>query len=155
MIHETCSPWVKNVPYWFWGKRSRSWGIGDWKRFPDHYWLWNPPMIMKLHTPAPYESKMCLIDFGLKGLGLLRIEIIQGCSMLIQRIFATRIFASLMHPLLVFFIPQMWTNATCFIKEFNMGKMYVHLYAWTKCFNFFTTIVNPLLLLQSTSPVTT
>ena len=44
---------------------------------------------------------MCLIDFGVKGLGLLGIEIRQGCSMFIQRVFATRLFASLMHPLLV------------------------------------------------------
>ena len=45
---------------------------------------------------------MCLIDFGVKSLGLLGIEISQGCSMFIQRVFATRLFASLMHPLLVY-----------------------------------------------------
>ena len=56
---------------------------------------------MKLHTPAPYESRMCLNDLEVKGLGLLGIENSQGCSMLIQRVFATRIFASLMQPLLV------------------------------------------------------
>ena len=58
-------------------------------------------MIMKLHTPAPYESRMCLIDFGVKGLELLGIENIPGCSMFIQRVFATGLFASLMHPLLL------------------------------------------------------
>ena len=31
---------------------------------------------------------MCLIDFGVKGLGLLGIENSQGCSMFIQRDFA-------------------------------------------------------------------
>ena len=113
----TCSPWVKDVPYWFWGQkvkgqghglsmfengfrtitdyvihlwswnfihllpmsqgcallilgskgqRSRSWIIDVWKWFPDHNWLCNPPMIMKLHTLAPHESRMCPIDFGVK-----------------------------------------------------------------------------------------
>ena len=46
------------------GQRSRSLKTGDWKRFPDQNWLCNPPMIMKLHTLAPYESRMCPIDFG-------------------------------------------------------------------------------------------
>ena len=125
MIHETCSPWVNNMPYWFLGKRSRSWGIGDWKRFPDHNWLWNPPMIMKLHTPATYESKMCLIDFWVKGIVLLGIEIIQGCSMFIQRIFATLLFASLMHPLLVFF----FLFHRCERTQLALSKSWI----WVKC----------------------
>ena len=58
-------------------------------------------MIMKLHTPAPYESRMCLIVFGVKRFGLFEIENSQECSMFIQRVFATRLFESLMHPLLV------------------------------------------------------
>ena len=58
-------------------------------------------MMMKRQTPAPYESRMCLIDFGVKGLGLLGIEISHGCSMFIQRVFATWLFVSLIHPLLV------------------------------------------------------
>ena len=37
-----------------------------WKWFPDDSWLCNPPMIMKLHTLAPHESRMCPIDFGVK-----------------------------------------------------------------------------------------
>ena len=40
-----------------------------WKWFPDDNWLCNPPMIMKLHTLAPHESRMCPIDFGVKGQG--------------------------------------------------------------------------------------
>ena len=48
------------------GQRSRSWIINVWKGFPDHNWLCNPPMIMKLHTLAPHESRMCPIDFGVK-----------------------------------------------------------------------------------------
>ena len=51
------------------GQRSRSWIIDVWKWFPDHNWLCNPPMIMKLHTLAPHESRMCPIDFGVKGQG--------------------------------------------------------------------------------------
>ena len=48
------------------GQRSRSWIIDVWKWFPDHNWLCNPPMIMKLHTLAPHESRMCPIDFEVK-----------------------------------------------------------------------------------------
>ena len=48
------------------GQRSRSWGIDDWKRFPDHNWPCNPPMIMKLHALAPHESRMHAFDFGVK-----------------------------------------------------------------------------------------
>ena len=33
---------------------------------PDDNWLCNQPMIMKLHTLAPHESRMCPIDFGVK-----------------------------------------------------------------------------------------
>ena len=51
------------------GQRSRSWIINVWKWFPDHNWLCNPPMIMKLHTLAPHESRMCPIDFEVKGQG--------------------------------------------------------------------------------------
>ena len=51
------------------GRRSRSWGIDDWKWFPDHNWLCNPPIIMKLHTRAPYESSMCPFDFWVTGKG--------------------------------------------------------------------------------------
>ena len=83
------------------GSKVKFMGNSDWKWFLDHNWHCNPPMIMKLHTPATCESRMCLIDFGVKSLGLLGIENSRGCSMLIQRVFATRLFASLMHPLLV------------------------------------------------------
>ena len=48
------------------GQRSRSWRMVIWKWFPDDNWLCNPPMIMKLHTLAPHESRMCPIDFGVK-----------------------------------------------------------------------------------------
>ena len=83
------------------GQRSRSWRISVWKRFLDHKWLCNPYplMIMKLHTPSPYKWRMCLIDFGVQGLWLLGIENSKGCSMLIQRVFATRLYASLIQPL--------------------------------------------------------
>ena len=51
------------------GQRSRSWGIDDWKWFPDHNWLCNPPItsIMKLHALAPHESRMCPLVSGSKG----------------------------------------------------------------------------------------
>ena len=48
------------------GQRSRSWRMVIWKWFPDDNWLCNQPMIMKLHTLAPHESRMCPIDFGVK-----------------------------------------------------------------------------------------
>ena len=48
------------------GQRSRSWIIDVWKWFPDHNWLCNQPMIMKLHTLTHHESRMCPIDFGVK-----------------------------------------------------------------------------------------
>ena len=51
------------------GQRSRSWRVVIWKWFPDDNWLCNPPMIMKLHTLAPHESRMRPIDFGVKGQG--------------------------------------------------------------------------------------
>ena len=70
----TCSPWVKDVPYWFQGQRSRSWGIDDWKLFLNHNWLCNPPMILKVNTLAPHESRRCPFDFGVKGHGALVIE---------------------------------------------------------------------------------
>ena len=48
------------------GQRSRSWRMVIWKWFPDDNWLCNQPMIMKLHTLTPHESRMCPIDFGAK-----------------------------------------------------------------------------------------
>ena len=48
------------------GQRSRSWRMVIWKWFPDDNWLCNQPMIMKLHTLTPRESRMCPIDFGVK-----------------------------------------------------------------------------------------
>ena len=48
------------------GQRSRSWRMVIWKWFPDENWLCNQPMIMKLHTLTPHESRMCPIDFGVK-----------------------------------------------------------------------------------------
>ena len=48
------------------GQRSRSWHMVIWKWFPDNNWLCNQPMIMKLHTLTPHESRMCPIDFGVK-----------------------------------------------------------------------------------------
>ena len=48
------------------GQRSRSWRMVIWKWFPDDNWLCNQPMIMKLHTLTPHESRMCPIDFGVK-----------------------------------------------------------------------------------------
>ena len=57
------------------GQRSRSWIIDVWKWFPDHNWLCNPPMIMKLHTLAPHESRMfnsCLYK-GFLQLGFLHL----------------------------------------------------------------------------------
>ena len=48
------------------GQRSRSLRMVIWKWFPDDNWLCNQPMIMKLHTLTPHESRMCPIDFGVK-----------------------------------------------------------------------------------------
>ena len=48
------------------GQRSRSWRMVIWKWFPDDNWLCNQPMIMKLQTLTPHESRMCPIDFGVK-----------------------------------------------------------------------------------------
>ena len=48
------------------GQRSRSWRMVIWKWFPGDNWLCNQPMIMKLHTLTPHESRMCPIDFGVK-----------------------------------------------------------------------------------------
>ena len=48
------------------GQRSRSWRMVIWKWFPDDNWLCNQPMIMKLHTLAPHESRMRPIDFEVK-----------------------------------------------------------------------------------------
>ena len=48
------------------GQRSRSWRMVIWKWFPYDNWLCNQPMIMKLHTLTPHESRMCPIDFGVK-----------------------------------------------------------------------------------------
>ena len=51
------------------GQRSRSWHMVIWKWFPDDNWLCNQPMIMKLHTLTPHESRMRPIDFEVKGQG--------------------------------------------------------------------------------------
>ena len=51
------------------GQRSRSWRMVIWKWFPDDNWLCNQPMIMKLHTLTHHESRMCPIDFEVKGQG--------------------------------------------------------------------------------------
>ena len=45
------------------GQRSRSWRMVIWKWFPDDNWLYNQPMIMKLHTLTHHESRMRPIDF--------------------------------------------------------------------------------------------
>ena len=52
------------------GQRSRSLGTGDWKWFPDYNWLWNPYMIMKLHTlTLPMGQGCALLILGSKGQG--------------------------------------------------------------------------------------
>ena len=61
----TYSLWVSDVPSWLWGEKVKDHGV-NWKWFPDDNWLCNPPMIMKLHTFAPHESRTCPIDFGVK-----------------------------------------------------------------------------------------
>ena len=51
------------------GQRSRSWRmVIFWKWFPDDNdnWLYNQPMIMKLHTLTHHESRMRPIDFEVK-----------------------------------------------------------------------------------------
>ena len=45
------------------GQRSRSRRMINCKWFPDYNWLCNQLMIMKLHTHAPHESRMCSFDF--------------------------------------------------------------------------------------------
>ena len=36
------------------------------KWFPEYNLLCNQPMILKLHTLTPHESRMCPIDFEVK-----------------------------------------------------------------------------------------
>ena len=60
--------------------------------------LCKPTMIMKFQTPAPYESRMYLFDFWVKGLGLLAMLIMFHVH---SKAFCNSIFASLMQPLLV------------------------------------------------------
>ena len=48
------------------GQRSRSWRMVIWKWFPDDNWLYNQPIIMKLHTLTHHESRMRPIDFEVK-----------------------------------------------------------------------------------------
>ena len=50
-------------------QRSRSWRVINCEWFMDYNWLCNQPMIMKLHTHAPHESRMCSLDFEIKGQG--------------------------------------------------------------------------------------
>ena len=47
--------------------KLRSWGMVICKWLPEYNWLCNQPMIMKLHTLAPHESRMRSIDFEVKG----------------------------------------------------------------------------------------
>ena len=49
------------MPYWFWGQGHGALVFENGFRTIIDC---NPPM--KLHTPAPYESRMCPIDFGVK-----------------------------------------------------------------------------------------
>ena len=109
MKFHTLSPYESRMcPVDFGGKRS-SWGIYALKRwFLNQSCLCNQHMIIKLYTtqwPAPHESRMCPIDFGVKSHGVFWIENSQGCSMSIQKVFATRLFASLMYPLLFLSVP--------------------------------------------------
>ena len=91
VIHDHETSYACSAPMSQWyalvisGSKVNAWGISDWKRYLDHNWLCNQAMITKLHTSAPYESRMCLIDFGVKDFGLLGITNGQGWSMLIQR----------------------------------------------------------------------
>ena len=63
-LHTLTPQQSRMCPIDFVVQRSRSWGIDDWKWFPDHNWLCNPPVIIKLHTIAPHESRMCPVNFG-------------------------------------------------------------------------------------------
>ena len=71
MQFHTLTPMSQGCALLILGSKVKFMGIKDWKRFLDHNWLCNPPMIMKRHTLVLYESRMCLIDFWVKGLGLL------------------------------------------------------------------------------------
>ena len=61
------------------GQRSRSWGIGNWKWFPDHNSPFNPPMIMKLHTLALHNLKMYPVYIGSKGKSSVNHLILRVC----------------------------------------------------------------------------
>ena len=50
------------------GQRSRSQCIDYRKRLMSHNSFPFTPIITKLHTKTPYESRMCPIDFGIKRL---------------------------------------------------------------------------------------
>ena len=67
--HETShadSPWGKDVPYRFWGQRSRSQCINCIKWFPAYNCFPFTSIIMKLHMQTPHEARMCPIDFEVK-----------------------------------------------------------------------------------------
>ena len=48
------------------GQRSRSQCIDYRKRFMSHNFFPFTPIIMKLHTQTPHESRMCPIYFGVQ-----------------------------------------------------------------------------------------
>ena len=82
---------------------------------------------MKLHTSAPYKSRMCPIDFWVKGHALLGIDNSQGCSTFIQRVFATRLFA-LMRPLLVSKFYQTHLHIKYVRSHHRMSQHWIVLY---------------------------
>ena len=60
-------PMSQGCPLLIWGSKGQGHGALEIENgFRDHNWLSNPTMIMKLHTLAPHESRMCPIDFEVK-----------------------------------------------------------------------------------------
>ena len=62
------SPWVGDVSYWFWGPKVKGQGHNALitENGLSHYCFPLTPFIMKFHTKAPHESRMCPIDFGVR-----------------------------------------------------------------------------------------
>ena len=78
----TCSPWVKDVPYWFRSQNVKVKVMPHWwfKWFPDYNWLCNQHMIMNFIQLLLMSQRCALLILGSKGPGLFGIENSQWMS---------------------------------------------------------------------------
>ena len=63
-LHES-----RMCPMDFWGQRSRSQCIYNWKWCMPHNYFAFTPIIMRLDTKTRHESRMCPMDFRIQGQG--------------------------------------------------------------------------------------